>query len=70
MGYSVKANDIVKDVVIHRSDCGHVRKGGGEPGKYDQVHWEDFNTLQDAEAWVIQWKLKGYKTKHCGHCLK
>jgi len=60
MRYAVKANDFVRDVVIHKYPCGHIRKRGGEPGKYDQVHWEDFDALNDAERWARGWQSKGY----------
>lgn len=68
MGYAVKANDIVKDVVIHKYPCGHIRRRGGPPGMYGQVHWEDFDTLDDAEKWVQGWQSKGY-TKKCHTCV-
>lgn len=68
MGYSVKANDIVKDCRIHKSSCGHVRKRGGEPGKYGQVHWEDFDTLNAADQYASTWRAKGYDTRPCKVC--
>jgi len=64
MRYAVKANDIVKDVVIHKYPCGNIRKRGGAPGKYDQVHWEDFDSLDDAEKWARTWQSKGYIKKY------
>ncbi len=69
MRYAVKANDFVRDVVIHES-CGHIRKRGGEPGKYGQVHWKDFEELSDAEKWAQEWQAKGYAKKYCSFCVK
>lgn len=69
MSYSVKANEFVRDTVIHRSGCSEVRKRGGEPGKYGQVHWADFATVSQAEQWAAQWVAKGYKgPKRCRRC--
>ena len=41
-----------------------LRKRGGPPGKYGQVHWEDFDTLDDAEKWAQTWQSKGYTKKY------
>lgn len=71
MDYSVKVNSIVKDVVIHKYPCGHIRKRGGGPGKYGQVHWKDFNTLDEAEEFAKSKEMIGYKIKkYCSFCLK
>ncbi len=67
--YAVKANDFVKDVVIHKYPCGHIRKRGGSPGKYGQVHWKDFYTLDIAEAYAQNWGSKGYTKKYCRSCF-
>lgn len=67
MNYSVKANDWIPDVVIHKASCGHARKRGGV-GKYGQVHWEDFNSLEQAENYARVWRRKGYTLKYCKHC--
>jgi len=67
--YAVKANDFVRDVVIHRYPCGHIRKGGGSPGKYNQVHWKDFDKLSDANRWADQWVRRGYTKKYCRFCF-
>ncbi len=70
MKYSVKANSIVKDVVIHRHPCGQIRKRGGSPGKYGPVFWEDFGTLDDAQDYAKQWQKRGYVLKYCSFCAK
>ncbi len=67
MNYSVKANDWIPDVVIHMASCRHVRKRGGI-GKYGQVHWEDFKSLEEAEAWAEVWRRKDYTKKLCKTC--
>lgn len=68
--YAVKVNDFVKDVVIHEYPCGQIRKRGGAPGKYGQVHWEDFDTLADAEEYAQQYQNRGYTKKYCSFCLR
>lgn len=68
-GYAVKANDIKKDVVIHKKPCGHIEKRGGAPGKYNQVHWAHFNTREEAEKYAKTWEDKGYKKKYCSFCF-
>jgi hypothetical protein len=70
MRYAVKVNSFVKDIVIHKHPCGHIRKRGGAPGKYDQVSWEDFDTLDAAEEHAKTWESRGYIRKHCRFCLK
>jgi len=70
MEYAVHVNDNVKDVVIHKYPCGNIRKRGGEPGKYGQVHWKDFDELSDAEKWAQEWQTKGYAKKYCSFCSK
>lgn len=67
--YAVKVNDIVKDVVIHKYPCGHIRKGGGAPRKYRQVHWFDFDTYEQALNEGRRWQAKGYNLKLCSSCL-
>ena len=67
--YAVKANEIVKDVVIHRYPCGQIRKRGGV-GKYGQVHWYDFDTYEQALGEARKWEARGYKLKHCSFCCK
>jgi hypothetical protein len=67
--YSVKANDFVRDVVIHAKSCSHVRKRGGV-GRYGQVHWKDFGTLADAEEYAGTWQRKGYALKCCSFCMR
>jgi len=63
--YAVKVNDFVKDVVIHKYPCGHIRKRGGAPGKYGQVHWFDFETFEDAIREARIWEAIGYELKYC-----
>ncbi len=70
MGYAVKANDFVRDVVIHEDSCSQVEKGGGPPGKYGQVHWKYFDTLDAAEKYAQKWQAKGYTGKYCSFCFK
>lgn len=70
MTYAVKANDIVRDVVIHEYPCGQIRKRGGDPGKYGQVHWDDFDTLDDALKWARKYQNKGYTMKYCSFCME
>jgi|GEM_PF-1691662 len=70
MGYSTKVNSIVKDVVIHRYPCAQIRKRGGGPGKYGQVHWGDFDALDAAEEYAKKWEMKGYQKKYCSFCTK
>jgi len=70
MNYSVKTNSIVKDIVIHRYPCRQIKKRGGGPGKYGQVHWEDFDTLDAARAYARKWEDKGYSLKYCRFCIK
>ena len=69
MQFAVKANDWTKDVVIHKYPCPYIRIRGGEPGKYGQVHWEDFNDLQAAENYAQIWEMKGYRKKYCSRCI-
>jgi hypothetical protein len=57
-------------VVIHKYPCGHIRKRGGEPGKYGQIHWSDFDLLGDAEKWASDWEKQGYLKKQCSFCMK
>ena len=68
--YAVKANDFVMDVVIHRYPCGNIRKRGGAPDKYGQVHWFDFETYNEALGEAREWKAKGYALKHCKKCFR
>ncbi len=68
--YAVKANDIVRDVVIHKYPCGHIKKGNGPPGKFGQVHWYDFDLYEQALNEARKWQVKGYKFKHCSFCLQ
>ena len=63
--YAVEANDIVKDVVIHRYPCGHIGKRGITPRKYGQVHWFDFDIYDEALSEARKWKSIGYELKHC-----
>ena len=65
--YAVKVNTIVKDVVIHKYPCGHIRKRGGV-GKYNQVIWQDFDTYPQARNYAEKWQSRGYKLKHCHFC--
>ena len=67
MSISVKVNDITKEVVLHESSCHEVRKRGGV-GKYNQVHWDDFDSLQEAELHALEWINAGYSKKYCAKC--
>jgi len=69
MMYAVKVNDFVKDVVIHRYPCGNIRKRGGAPGKYGQVHWFDFETYNEALNEARRWEAMGYELRHCKQCF-
>lgn len=66
--YAVKANDFVKDVIIHKLPCGQYKKRGGV-GKYGQVHWFDFSTYEEALSEARKWQMKGYTLKHCSFCF-
>lgn len=69
MGYAVKVNELARDIVIHFDSCFEVEKRGGAPGKYNQVHWDYFETLKEAEEHARKWQQsKGWLPKLCSKC--
>ncbi len=71
MGYAVKVNTISKTIVIHKEICGQVERRGGAPGKYNQVHWDHFGSLKEAQAHAEKWrKEKGFPITYCHFCLR
>jgi hypothetical protein len=66
MKYYVYVNQPNDRARVHREDCSFVRVHGGQH-KYDEGHWEEFDTRDAAFAALSV--LRKRDSRGCEHCV-